>query len=147
MNWFSSLAATGLLLIATAPVSAQTCTPLQVVGSQQTEVEKEVSIPSTGISRSNWNTDFVVPRNSGFDRYTAAILSRVEGQYQVSMSLKYTDKTVDTVYDSPLRLPSDQFVLLTVVPRPGKVLDQINLSVGGISAIGNLYTLGVSGCK
>jgi hypothetical protein len=147
MNWLANFVAVSTVLAVALPVSAQTCVPFQVVGGRGVEVEKEVSFLGTGIVRSNWNTDFRVPNDQAFSRYVATILPADRGEYQVRIVLKYADKTHETVYDNVIELPQNQLVLFNLTPRPNQPLDQVNLLIGGVNAIGKSYTVSVLGCN
>lgn len=130
-----------------APAGTQSsCIPLRVIGGEGTQVEKEVSPPSTGITRNNWNTDFQIPPDSKFSRYIAAIFPIDGGPYQVLMSFKFADKTAETVYNDNVELNQDNYTLFTAIPRADKVPTQVNLSIGGLNAGGKSYTAAVSGC-
>ncbi|HIK18900.1 MAG TPA: hypothetical protein IGS53_26950 [Leptolyngbyaceae cyanobacterium M33_DOE_097] len=129
------------------PASAQTCTPLQAIGDNTTTVEKSVSPPGTGITRDNWNTDFVVPSDRSFRRYVATIFPLNGGEYNVQMNLKYNNETADTVYNQVAELPERQPFSVTGASRPNANPYQVNLQVGGVPVIGNAYRVSVSACS
>lgn len=147
MNWLMNFAVVGTLLAVALPVGAQTCVPFPVVGGKDFEVEKEVSFVGTGIVRSNWNTDFRVPSDPPFKRYVATILPEDRGEYQVRITLKYGDKTTETVYDNVIELPQNQLVMFNLTPRLERIPEQVNLVIGGVNAIGKNYTVSVVGCN
>lgn len=140
--------ATGLSMLA-QPANAQTqaCVPLQAVGSGGTRVEKSVSPPGTGVTRDNWNTDFIVPSNRNFRRYVARIVPLNEGDYNLQMNLKYRDDTADTVYNRVAGLPERKNYFISGAPRTNTNPYQVNVQVGGIPVVGNSYVLSVSGCS
>ncbi|XHX76372.1 MAG: hypothetical protein RBJ76_18245 [Stenomitos frigidus ULC029] len=103
MMWIGRVTIAGAVVYASLPMiqaaNAQTCTTLRVAGGNTTVVEKSVSPPGTGITRDNWNTDFVVPSNLTFRRYVANVVPINGGEYTVQMNLKYGNDTADTVYN------------------------------------------------
>lgn len=131
---------------AIAQTTGQVCIPLQVVSGNGTQVRKRVSLPGTLTSRSNWNTDFVVPGNEAFRRYVAAIEPLNRGKYHIQMFLKYSNSTADKVYDQAVTLPHKQEFVVSGAPRIDTSPYQVNLSIGGVSALGNTYRATVSGC-
>jgi hypothetical protein len=151
MNYLKTLtiASTGLALalpLSLQSAHAETCMPLPVVDGQSTQVSKVVSVPPTGVTRSNWNTDFAIPGDRRFSRYVATILPQNGGEYQVQMALKYPDDTADTVYDQTTTLPEQRAVNISGTPRIGQEPYQVNLTIGGIAAVGNSYTVRVAAC-
>jgi hypothetical protein len=137
-------------LASNSPIAAQTspqsCIPLQVVGGNATQVQKKVSLPGAIASRSNWNTDFVVPGNQTFQRYVATIEPLNRAKYSVQMFLKYSNGTADQVYNQTATLPQNQAFTISGAPRVDASPYQVNVSVGGVQALGNTYKLSVSGC-
>lgn len=150
-NWIIALPLLGILGCVNPPANAQTsgasCTPLQVVGGAGTQVQKRVSLPGTFTTRSNWNTDFVVPTNQQFQRYIATIEPLNRAKYSVKMFLKYGNSTADQVYNQTATLPQNQEFTISGAPRVDSTPYQINVSIGGLSALGNTYKVSVSGCN
>ncbi len=127
---------------------AETCTALKVIGGKGYQVKKNVSPISTLVTNNNWNTDFAVPGGRSFNRYIATIIPENNANYDVKLNLKYSDNRVseserrDNVavkVHRPLRLEG--------IPLSVGEPFQINVFVGGISAIGNTYTVSVAGCN
>jgi len=152
MAWMPHFAVAGMvmatsLLTLIQSADTQTCTPLQAVGENATTVEKSVSPPGTGITRDNWNTDFVVPSDRSFRRYVATIFPLNGGEYNIQMNLKYNNETADTVYNQVTGLPEKQSFSVTGSPRANANPYQVNLQVGGIPVIGNSYKISVSACS
>lgn len=137
--------AVGTTLITQSPSSAQTCAPLPVVGGQGTEVDKAVSPPSIGVFRNNWDTDFSTGDVSA-SRYTALIEAEDPGEYSVEMYLKYPDGNADEIFNDGVELSAGERFNISGTRRLGDRPYQINLSVGGLSAVGNSYSASVSGC-
>lgn len=138
----------GMTLPLQAPATAQMCVPLPVVGASGTTVNKSVSAPSTGVTGSNWNTDFVVRSNTSFRRYIATVTPKNGGTYDLQMNLKYNNDTADQVYNQgSVALAERQPFRFSGVPRQGSNPYQVNVLVGGVSALGNSYTLSVVGCR
>jgi hypothetical protein len=139
----------GATLLTGFPIQAQgqTCTPLQVVDGKGTRVEKSVSPPGTGVVRDNWNTDFVVPEGSQFNRYVAQITPINGGEYRLFMALKYNNDTSDTVYDRVQQLSETNLCTISGRPRNRSGPYQVNVAVGGLRALGNRYAVSVLGCS
>lgn len=136
------------LAVTTAPAIAQTCTPLTVVGTSQTEVQKTVSPISFLVTSTNWNTDFVVPSGANFTSYVATITSQEGTTYDIDVNLKYNDDTIDQAYSvRETELTVGESRQIDVSPRVGEQPYQVNLRVGGIEAADNVYTASVVGCS
>lgn len=136
---------TGIYLSAGSS-QAQTCVPLNVVGGSSTVVEKTVSPPSTLITQSNWNTDFVVPDEYDFESFIATVTSESGSIYDIHVNLKYNDDTVDQAYSATEDLTVGEPLEISVAPRVNQQPYQVNLHVGGLDAVENVYTASVSGC-
>jgi hypothetical protein len=135
------------LVLIGLPANAEVCTPLKVVEGSGTTVQKKVSIPGTPTSRSNWNTDFMVPGGQSFRRYVATMLPLNGGEYNIQMSLKYPNNTADRIYNQKKSLRDSQTLTIVGSPRLDANPYQVNLSIGGIPVVGNAYKLSVSGCR
>lgn len=138
-----------LLLIANAPLKAENCTPLRVVGGEGTQVKKTVSQPGLIVVRDNWNTDFAVAGDRPFRRYIAILRSesKENANFSVEMHLKYSDGTSDEPFQGNIELSPGESENITGSPRVDQQPYQINLSVGGVGAVGKAYTLSVRGCN
>lgn len=149
MTWLGRIAVVSSVVCFSLPVSAQTCTPLRVVEGEgtQTQVQKSVSPPSTGVTRSNWNTDFVVPSRQVFRRYVATITPENGGEYIIKMALKYNDDTEDDVYEQTVSLQEGKPLTIPGGSRLNATPFQVNLEIGGLQAVGKSYTVSVSGCN
>lgn len=146
LTWLGKITAISAVTLAALPVSAQTCAPLRIAEGTGTQVEKSVSIPATGVTKSNWNTDFVVPSTQRFSRYVAEIVPQNGGEYEIQMFLKYNNETADKVYDQTIKLQQGKPFTIPGTPRTNAIPYQVNLKVGGVQAVGNSYTASVSGC-
>ena len=124
---------------------AQTCYPLRVVGAQGTQIEKKVSAPGTLFSRSNWNTDFVVPSGPSFSRFVATVLPKNGGEYKLQMTLKYSNNSGDQVYNQTATLAEKKPFTISGATRNNATPYQVNVSVGGLAATGNSYTVSACG--
>lgn len=125
----------------------ETCTPLELVGGQGSSVTKTVTIPSLGITRTNWNTDWSVPSNRQFKRFEAQITSEKNNSYKIEMYLKYSDGTASEFYNTnEVRIMADTPLEIEATPRPKKQPYQVNLLIGGLKATGQTYTAQVVGC-
>jgi hypothetical protein len=159
MNFQKALIATGIGLVSAAfvgpklvnsdPAIAQrNCTPLEVVGAFETNIEKTVSPPSTGITQSNWNTDFVVSDNYDADRFFARIVAEDAGEYDIEVYLKYPDDTADEVFnEEAVDLEAGESIIIPAYPRVSQDPYQVNVEVGGIQALGHTYWVSVEGCQ
>jgi hypothetical protein len=129
-------------------VQAETCTALNVIGGTGTEVKKTVSPLSTLVSNNNWNTDFAIPSGSTFNRYVATILPENNANYDVKLILKYSDNSTSGAYRKDnVEVKVGRPLKLVGAPRSQSDPFQVNVFVGGISAIGNTYTVSVAGCS
>lgn len=131
---------------------AVTCSALQVVKGDGTEVQKTVTPPSIPIGiaslyNNNWNTDFAVPSDANFTKYTVNFIPGSDGTYSIRMYLKYSDGTADEFYDNKPTLSSGVPLKITGTPRPNEQPYQVNLFVGDADSIGKSFTASVSGCR
>lgn len=136
-------------------VNAQTCTPLEIVKGEGTEVTKSVSPPNVGTIpnlpvgyRGNWDTDFIVPSGNAFSSYQATIRSESSepATYRVKVYLKYPDDTTDRVFDNEVELEPGETQTLKGSPRIDQQPYQVNLNIGGYDSIGYSYTISVEAC-
>ncbi|MBW4620165.1 MAG: hypothetical protein KME17_12535 [Cyanosarcina radialis HA8281-LM2] len=134
-------------LTSLSPAQAQSCAALPVVGGSGTEVQKSVSPPSTGITKSNWNTDFAVPSNRSFRRYVARIVPQNGGEYEVRVSLKYNNDTADNAFNRTIELAENKPYDIQGAARANATPYQVNIEVGGLKALGNTYTISAFGCN
>ena len=144
------LGVAGILLgLSLAPsVQAETCSALNLIGGTGTEVKKTVSPMGTLVSNNNWNTDFAIPSGSTFNRYVATIVPENNANYDVKMNLKYSDNSTGGAYRKDnVAVKVGQPLRMVGTPRANSDPFQVNVFVGGISAIGNTYTVSVMGCK
>jgi hypothetical protein len=132
-------------IVDASPVQAQNCSALRAVESQSTQIDKKVSAPGAIVSRSNWNTDFVVPSEQVFSRFFVTVLPKNGGEYKVQMALKYNNNTSDQVYNQTVKLPERKPFTISGVKRANATPYQVNVSVGGLAATGNSYTVSVCG--
>ena len=131
------------------PGRAESCSALSVVKGQGAEVTKTVTIPTLGLfSRKNWNTDWVVPSNEKFKSFKATIVSKKDASFQIEMYLKYGDGTVDQFYNSKgVQLKAGEPLNIEATPRPQTEPYQVNMLIGGVSAVDKTYTASVVGCN
>ncbi len=148
VRWLGGVTVLGIVGMMGAPAIAQTCTSLKVVGAPGTRIEKTVSVPGAGlIARNNWNTDFTVPRGQSFRSYVATVTPKSTANFSIQMSLKYPNNAADTVFNQKVELKQDKPFTMTGSPRIGVTPFQVNLSVGGVEAVGSNYTVSVVGCR
>jgi hypothetical protein len=136
-----------VMILTSLSATAQTCTALPVVDGSGTLVQKSVSPPSTGITRNNWSTDFVVPSSQSFRRYVTRIVPKNGGEYDVAMSLKYNNDTADKAFTRTIKLAEGKSYTIQGSARRSATPYQVNVSVGGLRAIGNTYTVSTLGCN
>ena len=142
---YVSLSSTALLGLGT-PASAQTCTPLDVVGAQGTEVTKTVSLPGLLFIDSNWDTDFSV--SGAYSYFVVNFLSDSGTSYDIDVFLKYPDDSVDSAYSTRNRsVVEGEPIAIQAESRISSSPYQVNLRVGGLNAEGNTYTASVVGCR
>jgi len=153
MNYLKTIAIAGITslvsvaVLTSVPAKAQTCTALPIVDGKGTLVQKSVSPPGTGITRNNWSTDFVVPSSQSFRRYVARIVPKNGGEYDLAMSLKYNNDTADKAFIRTLELAEGKPYTIQGASRNSATPYQVNVSVGGVRAIGNSYTVSMLGCN
>ena len=142
------------LLSLAMPANAQTCTPLQLVGGEGSEVTKTVTVPTIPgpfgirITRNNWNTDWAVPGGQRFQRFAVTMVSEDGGKFDIRLYLKYSDQTADQFYEvNNEQLKPTVPLELTATSRPDDQPYQVNLFVGGVESIGDTYTASVEGCR
>jgi hypothetical protein len=144
----ASMTVVGTQLLTSKPAIAQrNCTPLEVVGSFETTIEKTVSLPSTGITQSNWNTDFIVSDDYDADRYYVRIVAEDAGDYDIEVYLKYPDETADEIFnEEAVELGAGESIVIPATPRVSQDPYQVNVEVGGITALDHTYWVSVRGC-
>jgi hypothetical protein len=148
LKWMLGMTVAGAIAGLTLPANAQVCTPLKAIGATRSPVQKKVSVPGAGVvARNNWNTDFSVPNPGAYSYYVATVNPRNGGTYSIQMALKYPNDTADTVYDQKIELKQGSPLNISGSPRMSGKPYQVNLSVGGVEAVGNTYTVAVSGCR
>jgi hypothetical protein len=141
------------MLMAAAPVSAQTCQFLAPVGGNGvTNIVTKTISPGNPLpfTRPNWNTDFFVtqPFNSYKLFFTAN--SSVSATYPIQGYLKFTDgSTLQVINDSlaPGVGTGRDWVVQAV---PGKTVSQVNFKIGASAdqaATGFTYRISVQGCN
>jgi len=136
------------LLVFAPAAKAETCRALNVIGAQGTQVTKTVSPLGTLVTNDNWNTDFSVPGGRVYNRYVATIIPKNNANYDAKLNLKYSNNTSDEFFNkSNITVKVGQPLKMTGQPRSQTEPYQINVFVGGLSAIGNTYTLSVAACN
>lgn len=77
----------------------------------------------------------------------ATITPKNGGVYSVLMNLKYPDDSVDTVFKEKVDLTEGRPFTIRGTSRINERPYQVNLSIGGIEAVGNAYIASVTGCQ
>lgn len=151
-----AVAGCGCGLVAPVAATAQTCRALPLVGGQGSQVTKAVSAPTVPVPlpgpvgtvvRDNWNTDWVVG-NQAYRQFVVTLVARNSGPYDVDVYLKYPDQSADKAYsriEQPLT--AQRPLRITASPRTALAPYQVNVRVGGFKAVGNRYSVSVSGCR
>ncbi|MGK7944273.1 MAG: hypothetical protein AB4058_07375 [Microcystaceae cyanobacterium] len=136
-----------------SPVSAQSCTPLNLVGGEGSQVRKTASQPTVQgpfgvtITRNNWNTDWVIPTERSWKSFIVNVNTDKEQTMTVRVYLKYPDQTSDQFLNEESVTISPQKPLkLTLTPRKDIRPYQVNVFVGDVGSFGKTYTASVSGC-
>ncbi|MEM9908065.1 MAG: hypothetical protein AAF921_23885 [Cyanobacteria bacterium P01_D01_bin.44] len=133
--------------VAIASSTAQSCTPLAIVGTSETEVTKTITPPGTLFSNTNWNTDFVVSDGS-YRYFVVNFLPQSGTLYDIDVHLKYPDESIDTAYSVREALFTEgEAVTINAESRVSSGPYQVNLRVGGLSSEGNTYTASIVGCR
>ncbi len=145
----SSVALLSGLPALTSPTVAQSCTPLEVVGGEGTDVTKIVSPIGTFIFvNTNWDTDFAVSSTSNYTSFVVTMLPEEGEIYDIDVYYKYSDGTADQVYSAAGAVLTEGEPLR--ISEPDRVDEnpfQVNVRIGGIVAEGNRYTVSVQGCR
>ncbi len=146
------LSAAGVTALLGAAGRAQQCTPLQVVGTNQTSITKTVSPAAPTVLpgiRTNWNTDFVVPGDVEYDEFRAEVTTEAEvADLNVDMHLKYPDQTTDLVSNpGEVLIAPGEPLMLSATAREELSPYQVNLRVGDTDTEGTTYTATVYGCR
>jgi hypothetical protein len=143
-----------VLAIGNVPASAETCTPMSLLGGQGSEISKTVSQPTVPgplgikITRNNWNTDWAIPGGRRFRRFVTTISVPRGASFDIRLFLKYSDQTSDEFFNTnSARIEPDKPLTIVSTVRPGDQPFLVNLFVNGIQHIGNAYTASVVGCE
>lgn len=68
-------------------------------------------------------------------------------EYGIAANLKYPDQTADNFFDNKAVTPAmGQPLRLAASSRTDMQPYQVNVSIGGVKAIGTSYTISVLGC-
>ncbi|WP_287127594.1 hypothetical protein [Candidatus Cyanaurora vandensis] len=139
----------GILVSFTSAAQALTCTPLKVLGSGLTAINKSISPPSALITGNNWNSDFIVPSGVRYREYVATVRTEKNGQYDLKMVLKYSDESMKTVFEQAARPlgVNDSFSMTGKPQSARKQPYQVNVLTGGTAVTGNSVTVKASGCR
>jgi hypothetical protein len=131
------------------PTRAEKCVPLSVVGGSGNEVTKTVTMTRIpGFFRDNWNTDWAIPNTNRFSSYKAVIVSTQEGQFDIKMYLKYSDGTADPFYEqNNFTINPKNPLKVEINSRRREQPYQLNMSIGGLNAVGYEYKAYAYGCN
>lgn len=147
--------ASGCLLTAAAPASAQSCQFLAPVGGNGVTdiVTKTIGAGNPlPFSRPNWNTDFFVTQPySSYKFFFTANSSDPGAQYPVEGFMKFSDGSNLQVINTRMHPPMGTGKMFGPFPAvPGKQAVQMNFKVGASSdpgALGFSYRISVQGCR
>jgi hypothetical protein len=147
------LATLALMVTINLPAVAETCIPLSLVGGEGSEVSKTVSQPTIPgpfgitITRNNWNTDWAIPGGINFHRFVTTITAPNGGSFNIRMFLKYSDQTSGEFFNQDgVVIDPQKPLIIKAESLPDDFPFQINLFIGGLNQIGNVYTASVVGC-
>ena len=154
IRFISVFSGTALLLM--VPFNAEAaCTFLQPVGGGEKIVKKKVERPKglvgKAVSRTNWNTDFVVDRPYKSFKLFFTADSTDSTSYPIQAFLKFSDGSNLKVADEQLQPPigtGRMFGPFTQVQ--GKSISQVNFRIGANNApkaTGFSYRISVQGCN
>lgn len=142
------------LMLHPPSLSAQKCTPLKAVGGEegQTAVQKTASAPRIpvgigSLKRDNWNTDFAVKNDTKYKRFVATLTPKTDGIYSIKIFLKYSDGSVDEIYNSKPNLSSGKPLVSSGKPRAQEQPYQVNVFVGDAESIAKSYQIAVEACR
>lgn len=135
---------------ATTPTTANaSCVALREVTTGKAEVRKQVKnsiFGSTGVfTSSNWNTDFVVPTGRSFSYFVGIMEPENDATYDISVHLKYPDRTSSMVFQRNMPMRRMQVYSLPFTSPTGVQPFQINARVGGEN--NTAYRLAILACE
>jgi hypothetical protein len=145
------------LAASTAPPAAQAaevCRFLAPIGGDAGNpiVKKRVERPRVGLlSRTNWNTDFVVDRPyRRYKLFFTADSTDPKAKYPVEGNMKFSDGSSLKLFAETISPPMGTGKMFGPYPAvPGKQTSQINFKIGTSSdpeATGFSYRISVQGC-
>lgn len=149
LNKLDCLGTVGLFIsLALIPSAyAETCYLLPMSKTTNTIIKKTISPIATILTDDNWHTDFVIFSDRSFNSYEATIVSDHTASYNVELNLIYRDHRFNQSYKKDnVTIAFGKPLRLLGIPKSIHDPSQINMLVGGISAIGNTYTIFVEGC-
>ncbi|MEB3331850.1 MAG: hypothetical protein VKI83_05105 [Synechococcaceae cyanobacterium] len=139
------------------PARAARCTDLQPIGGDgsTTVVTKRIDPPKVTpigllVGRTNWNTDFIVPRPFASYRFFFTADSSERASYPIEGFLKFSDGTNLRVINetvSPKIGGTRQWGPFPAIP--GKTVSQLNFKIGtadNMAATGFSYRISTQGC-
>ena len=145
--------ASGCLLTAAAPASAQSCQFLAPVGGNGVTdiVTKTIGAGNPlPFSRPNWNTDFFVTQPYGSYKFFFTANSSVSATYPIQGYLKFTDGSNLQVINESYAPQVGTGRQWNVQAVPGKTVSQVNFKIGASAdqpATGFTYRISVQGCN
>jgi hypothetical protein len=145
--------ASGCLLTAAAPASAQSCQFLAPVGGNGvTDIVTKTISPGNPLpfTRPNWNTDFFVTQPYSSYKLFFTANSSVSATYPIQGYLKFTDGSNLQVINDSLTPGVGTGRQWDVQAVPGKTVSQVNFKIGASAdqaATGFTYRISVQGCN
>ena len=145
--------ASGCLLTAAAPASAQSCQFLAPVGGNGvTDIVTKTISPGNPLpfTRPNWNTDFFVTQPYSSYKLFFTANSSVSATYPIQGYLKFTDGSNLQVINDSLTTGVGTGRQWDVQAVPGKTVSQVNFKIGASAdqaATGFTYRISVQGCN
>jgi hypothetical protein len=126
------------------PTQAQAaCIALKEITTGQTVVRKQISTGALG--NNNWNTDFAVPVGVAFSSYTVRIVPENNANYQITINLKYNNRSSSTVFKRTVPLLRFNPFVQNFRSPTARQPFQINTNIGGDR--NNAYSVSAFACR
>lgn len=119
------------------------CVYLREVSTGQRQVRKKSDIG--GVGRDNRNTDFAIPPRSRFRYYIARLTPENNANYNVTVNLKYPDRTSSQVLKR--EGPLNRFYLVSQSFRTPTDRQPYQVNTNITTARNNAYSISILGCR
>lgn len=118
------------------------CVYLREVSTGQRQIRKKSDI---GVGRDNRNTDFAVPPRSRFRYYIARLTPENNANYNVTINLKYPDRTSSEVLKR--EGPLNRYYLVSQSFRTPTDRQPYQVNANIVTPRNNAYSVSILGCR